>query len=200
LYTIYFAGAHNRLRYGKLIQVPDKPTWYGRLEQVIVELTDLPWPWVDRETLQSLLQVGPRRAQQIMRPCVTRQVGANGVADRNELIAHLKRLAAGDEAHYERRRRQKLAQVLEGLRQAALAQPKVLVEAPTTVFGQQFTNLPDGVSVRPGAISIQFSSPNEALQRLLALAIAIGNDFSEFERIATAEIKTTTGVGTVGNQ
>jgi hypothetical protein len=162
--------------------VPDKPTWYGRLDQVIAELGNLSWPWVDRATLQSLLRVGPRRAQQILQPCVTRQVGANGVAGREELIAHLKRLAAGDEAHYERRRRQRLAQVLEGLRQAALAQPKVLVEAPVTVLNQQFANLPDGVSVLPGAISITFSSPSEALQRLLALAMAIGNDFSEFER------------------
>ena len=164
--------------------MPDKPTWYGRLDQAIAELGNLPWPWVDRETLQSLLQVGPRRAQQILRPCVTRQVGANGVAGREELIAHLKRLAAGDEAHYERRRRQRLAQVLEGLRQTALAQPKVLVEAPTTVLNQEFANLPDGVSVSPGAISITFSSPSEALQRLLALAMAIGNDFNEFERMA----------------
>jgi hypothetical protein len=106
------------------------------------------------------------------------------VAGREELIAHLKRLAAGDDAHYERRRRQRLAQVLEGLRQAALAQPKVLVEAPTTVLHQEFANLPDGVSISPGAISISFSSPSEALQRLLALAMAIGNDFNEFERMA----------------
>lgn len=178
--------------------MPDKPIWYGRLDHIIVELNRLPWPWVDRETLQSLMQVGPRRAQQILRPCVTRKVGANGVADRQELIAHLQRLAAGDEAHYERRRRQRLAQVLEGFRQAALAQPKVLVEAPNTVLGQQLASLPDGVAVKPGAISITFSSPSEALQRLLALAMAIGNDFSEFERVATAEVKTTTGAGAGG--
>jgi len=163
-----------------------------------VELGNLPWPWVDRETLQSLLRVGPRRAQQILRPCVIRQIGANGVASREELIAHLKRLAAGDEAYYERRRRKRLAQVLEGLRQAALAQPKVLVEAPTTVRSQEFANLPDGVSVSPGAISITFSSPSEALQRLLALSMAIGNDFNEFERMAgrqsTREVNTATGV------
>ena len=164
--------------------MPDKPTWYGRLDQVIAELGHLPWPWVDREALQSLLQVGPRRAQQILRPCATRKVGANVVADRAELIAHLKRLAAGDEVHYERRRRQKLAQVLDGLRQAALAQPKVLVEAPATVRHQKLTDLPDGVSISPGAISITFASPHEALQRLLALAMAIGNDFQEFERMA----------------
>jgi hypothetical protein len=106
------------------------------------------------------------------------------VAGREELIAHLKRLATGGEAHYERRRRQRLAQVLEGLRQAALAQPKVLVEAPAHVIRQKIASLPDGVSVSPGAISITFSSPSEALQRLLTLAMAIGNDFNEFERMA----------------
>jgi hypothetical protein len=107
------------------------------------------------------------------------------------MIAHLKRLAAGDQAHYERRRRQKLALVLDGLRRAALIQPKVLVEAPTTVLNQQFADLPDGVSIAPGAISISFSSPSEALQSLLALAMAIGNDFTEFERMA---VVTTPGV------
>ncbi len=171
--------------------MPDKPTWYGQLDEVIAELGRLPWPWVDSKTLQALLRVGPRRAQQILRPCVTRQIGINGVAGRDELIAHLKRLAAGDDAHYERRRRQRLALVLDELRRAALAQPKVLVEAPTTVRNQEFADLPDGVSVSPGSIAITFSTPNEALQRLLALAMAIGNDFAEFERIA---VVTTTGV------
>ena len=174
--------------------MPDKPSWYGRLEHVIVELEQLPWPWVDRETLQSLLQVGVRRAQQIMRPCVTRQVGTNGVAERQKLIAHLKRVAAGDEVHYELRRRQRLAKVLEGFRQAALSRPKVLVEAPVSIVGQQLTNLPEGVTVRPGAISIQFSSTEQALQRLLALAMAIGNDLNECERLTTAEPETTPGV------
>jgi hypothetical protein len=65
------------------------------------------------------------------------------------------------------------------------------------VLNQELAHLPDGVSVSPGAISITFSSPNEALQRLLALAMAIGNDFHEFERMAgdgpTREVVTTTG-------
>lgn len=178
--------------------MPDKPTWYGRLNQVVKELSALPWPWVDRETLQSLLQVGPRRAQQILRPCVTRQIGASGVADREILIAHLKRLASGEAAYYEQRRRHRLGETLDELRQAMLAQPKILVEAPTSVVNLEFANLPDGVSIRPGTISVTFSSTQEALQRLLALAMAIGNDFSEFERIAGDDLigglKTTTGV------
>lgn len=166
--------------------MPDKPTWYSRLDDAIAQLNTLAWPWVDRETLQSLLKVGRRRAQQILQPCVTRQIGASGVADRAELVAHLRRLASGDEAHYERRRRQRLAQTMAALHQAALVQPKVLVEAPIAVLSQHFANLPEGVTVSPGNISISFGSPREALERLLALAMAIGNDFSEFERIAGA--------------
>jgi len=151
---------------------------------MIAELNRLPWPWVDRETLQSLLKVGRRRAQQILQPCVTRQIGSSGVAAREDLIAHLQRLASGEEAHYERRRRQKLAQAMDDLRRAALAEPKVLVEAPLSIVSQQLANLPAGVTVSPGKISIAFSSPAEALERLLALAMAIGNDFAEFERTA----------------
>lgn len=158
--------------------------WYGRLDAIIAELSALPHAWVDRKTLQSLLQVGPRRAQQILRPCVIHQLGASGVADRELLIAHLKRLEAGDQAYYERRRRQRLAHTLNQLRQAVLTRPKLLVEAPISVVDQQFKDLPPGISLTPGVISISFSTSHEALERLLALAMAIGNDFSEFERMA----------------
>jgi hypothetical protein len=159
--------------------VPDKPLWFSRLDQIIGELDRLPWPWVDRETLESVLKVGRRRAQQILQPWVIRQIGANGVADRAELIAYLKRLATGDVAHYERRRRRRLA--------AALAEPRLLVEAPAAVVSQQFADLPEGVIISPGKISVTFSTPSEALQRLLALAMAIGNDPQEFERIVGSD-------------
>jgi hypothetical protein len=96
----------------------------------------------------------------------------------------LKRLASGDGAYYEKQRRQRLAQALDGLRRAAMEQPKLLVESPTAAVNQEFANLPHGVSVSPGAISITFSSPSEALQKLLALAMAIGNDFNQFEQMA----------------
>src|SRR4051794_13264881 len=95
--------------------MPDKPTWSGRREEVARALRELPDPWVDRATLQHLLGVGARRAQQILAPCISRQVGANGLADREALIAHLERLAAGEAVHYEQQRRRRLAGHLEAL-------------------------------------------------------------------------------------
>jgi hypothetical protein len=163
--------------------MPDKPTWYGRLEEIIRELQALPYPWVDRATLEPILGVGRRRAQQILKPSVTHQVGSNGLADRAALIAHLRALAAREEASYEQQRRRRLAGALAQLRQACLEHPRVLVEAPVSVMSQELANLPGGVELGAGYVAVRFSSPQEALEKLLALAMAIGNEMEAFERL-----------------
>ena len=68
------------------------------------------------------------------------------------------------------------------MRLARLKQPQVLVEAPVSVLRQKLDGLPDGVALGPGAIAIQFRTATEALEKLLALAMAIGNDREGFER------------------
>lgn len=162
--------------------MPAKPLWYTRISQVIRELEALPRSFVDRATVEFLLGVGRRRAQQIMAPCITDRVGANGLADRDVLIAHLRRLAEGDEGYYERRRRRKMAQTLGEWQRERVERPQVLVEAPVQVLTQAFADLPEGVRLAPGRITVDFDEPQQALEKLLALAMAVGNDFDGFER------------------
>jgi hypothetical protein len=162
--------------------VPAKPLWYNRIPAVIQTLEALPRPFVDRATVESLLSIGRRRAQQILAPCVTGRIGANGLASREALIAHLRRLAHSDTLHYEQRRRQKVAAKLAELEKERRERPRLLVEAPTHVFTQEFENLPAGVRLEPGRITIEFTDPQQALEKLLALAMAISNDFDRFER------------------
>jgi hypothetical protein len=45
--------------------MPARPAWIGRINEICTELERLPRPFVDRSTLEALLQVGRRRAQQI---------------------------------------------------------------------------------------------------------------------------------------
>jgi len=170
--------------------MPAKPHWYGRLEAIVADLEALPCPWITRGTIEFLLGVGPRRAQQIMAPCAVEQIGSSIVADRHLLIAHLRRLAQGDAGQYESRRRQKLAATLNSLRRVWQEQPKVLVEAPVAVVNQRFEELPEGVDLTPGRIAIAFQNPAEALQKMLALAMAIGRDMQRFEEL--------TGSGSAG--
>ena len=75
--------------------MPAKPLWYSKINDIIQQLQALPRPFVDRATLEFLLGVGRRRAQQILAPCITDRVGTNGLADREVLIAHLRRLGRG---------------------------------------------------------------------------------------------------------
>ena len=162
--------------------MPSKPAWYSKLDDVIRELERLPRPFVDRATLEFLLGVGRRRAQQILAPCITERVGTNGLADRDALISHLRRVAQGDEGYYERRRRRNVAEILAQLQKDRRERPALLVEAPVRVVNQELGSLPAGILLEPGQITVTFDQPQQALEKLLALAMAIGNDFDRFER------------------
>jgi hypothetical protein len=162
--------------------VPAKPAWYSNLAHIIEELRSSPRPFVDRATVEFLLGVGRRRAQQILAPCITDHVGTNGLADRDRLITRLRQLAEGNQGYYELRRRRQLAKAIVQLRKERIEQPQLLVEAPVQVVNQEFENLPAGVRLEPGRITITFDQPRQALEKLLALAMAISNYFDRFER------------------
>jgi hypothetical protein len=161
--------------------VPQKPAWFSRINEIVSQLDALPRPFIDRATVEFLFGVGRRRAQQILAPLISDHVGANGLAPRDALISYLRRLASGDDAHYELLRRQKVAEALEGLHRERLENPPLLVEAPLLVLAQEFENLPPGVHLQPGRLTVDFDSPQQALEKLLALAMAIRNDWERFE-------------------
>jgi hypothetical protein len=163
--------------------VPAKPAWYRNLPYIIEEMRRLPRPYVDRATVEFLLGVSRRRAQQIMAPCITERVGASGLADRDALIRRLEQIAAGEEAFYEVQRRRKVAGLIDALRRERVERPPLLVEAPTAVVNQDFDDLPPGVRLESGRITVEFEKPQQALEKLLALAMAISNDFDRFERV-----------------
>ena len=166
--------------------MPAKPIWYRRLNLIIQQLKEHPRPYVDRATIELLLGIGRRRAQQIMAPYLTDRIGASGLADRNALIDHLERIAAGDDCAYEVQRRQKVANKIAELRKERIEKPRLLIEAPTAVINQQVENLPEGVRLERGRITVEFKSAQDGLEKLLALALGISNDFEAFERAVSS--------------
>jgi len=166
--------------------MPDKPLWLDRLPEAIRQLETSSEPWVDRATLESLLGVGRRRAQQLLSEVSQRHVGTSAVAHRTDLIDHLNRIAAGEQAHYEERRRRQLWQHLAEARREWVRQPPVLVEVPNAQLRQvereDFDGLPEGVELGPGSITVRFGDPEEALRKLMALAVAISQNQQAFEQ------------------
>src|SRR5579863_4291885 len=110
--------------------MPSIPIWYARLEDIITNLRALDSPWVDRPAVEHIFGVGRRRANQILAPCVRRQIGRSGLADRDEFIAHIQRLEADEAASYEQQRRRRLAERIERFRRARTERPVLLNEAP----------------------------------------------------------------------
>jgi hypothetical protein len=169
--------------------MPDKPLWLDRLSEAIRELEENPEPWIHRPDIEALLGVGRRRAQQLLSPLASHRIGTSLAASRTDVLAHLKRLAAGEEAWYEERRRHQLWTQLDDVRRDWISQPPVLVEVSRDqirrVQQHDFDGLPEGVELAPGSITVRFREPDEALQKLMALAMAISQNRLAFdERVA----------------
>ena len=157
--------------------MPDKPTWYGAIPQALQALEALDTPWVDRSLIQSLLGVGRRRAQQLMQPIADHVIGRNLLVSREQLRRFLLDAAAGKPASQDRQRRRRLARQLNEWART----PRLPVEAPARIAQQQLASLPSGIELTPGRISVHFATSREALEKLLALAMAISNDLDGFE-------------------
>ncbi|MCX6596154.1 MAG: hypothetical protein NTV70_07285 [Acidobacteria bacterium] len=157
--------------------MPDKPTWYGSIPEALAALEALESPWIDRQMLQTLLGVGRRRAQQLMKPLANRLIGRNLLVERDRLRQFLSATAAGEPAGMEHQRRLRLARQLEQWART----PRLPVEAPARIIQQQLTSLPAGIELTPGRIAVHFTTSREAMEKLLALALAISNDLEGFE-------------------
>lgn len=61
----------------------------------------------------------------------------------------------------------------------------MLVEIPDAAVRRvevhDFEGLPEGVDLAPGSITVRFSTPDEALEKLLALAMAVSQNRAAFE-------------------
>jgi len=177
--------------------MPALPRWLNHLDRIIADLEALPDSWLDRQTVQDLLGVKPRRAQQIVASCVSRVVGTSALIDRDSFVLVLKRWQSGEAGSYERKRRRRVARIIHQLSLQKAASPVLPVEAPTRVVNQILDHLPPGIHLEKDRITIQFTDSKEALEKLLALAMAIGNEYERFESMAgiAPENKTTPDQG-----
>ncbi len=167
--------------------MPAKPTWYGRYDAIREAIATLPEAWLDRRTVERIFEVGPRRAQQLMRPSGPARLGSSLVVRREAFLEYLARVVSGEAAYYEQRRLARLSEAIERWRGERLRTPALLVEAPVSVGRQRFDDLPEGIELGPGRIVVRFGDCDEALQKLLALAMAMGNDLTRFEELTVVE-------------
>jgi len=161
--------------------MPAKAQWLLHVPEILAELEALDVPIVDRAVCERLFRLRRRRAIDLMRFFGGYQSGRTFLIDRPKLILQLEQIRDSPDFKMEWRRKERLAEKLDAIRRLQ-AGARVAIPIAPDVLGQRLPDLPEGVGLTPGALHIQFQSPEELLGKLFALAQAIANDYEAFEK------------------
>lgn len=159
--------------------MPAQPQWLLRVPEIIEELSALDIPVVDRAIIESIFKVRRRRALQLLASFGGYQAGRTFLVDRRKLICALRQIEASPRFYYEKRRKERLGSLLEKARQhLAAARVSIPVEADT--FTRKTTDLPEGIRLERGRLTVEFQTAEELLKHLFELAQSIANDYERF--------------------
>src|ERR1022692_2186966 len=153
-----------------------KAEWLLRLPEIRAELEHLDVPVVDRAGIEHLFGLRRRRAIELMHQFGGYQTGRTFLVDRARLLEALQSLESREDYTAEKRRRERLGDVVEASREHLIsAQVRIPVRAAAA--RASLDRLAPGVLLMPGMLSIEFRHPIELLEKLYGLAQAISHDF-----------------------
>ena len=162
----------------KDLQVPAKPRWLLSIPDAISQLEQLDRTLLTRRDVERLFGVSKARAATLMQTFGAELVGNQRTLPRTKLLQQLKKHRGRAAFRGEEERR---ARLVAELQQARLT--GVRFKVPAETMSAKLANLPEGVSVARGRIEVRFDGAENALERLFALAQALGNDYVRFEEL-----------------
>ena len=162
--------------------MPAKPEWLLRLPEIRAELEHLDMPIVDRAGVERLFGLRRRRAIELMHEFGGYQTGRTFLLDRVRLLEALQSLESREDYAAEKRRRERLRDVVEASREHLIL-TRVRIPVHAAAMRPSLDRLAPGVILLPGMLSIEFRHPIELLEKLYGLAQAISHDFERFEEL-----------------
>jgi hypothetical protein len=161
--------------------MPAQPLWLDRLPEILTQVAAADAPlWWDRAAIEKLFGLRRRRAISLLQQMGAAYVGNNLAIERSALRRFLEQPRRQD-AYQEEQTRS--AQVATRLGQARREQHARRLVIPTYAppDGIDFAGLPRGVALTRQRLTIDFATPAELLEKLVALAQALMNDYETFE-------------------
>ena len=168
--------------------MPAKPEWLLRLPDIRAQLEYLDAPVVDRAVIERIFGLKRRRAIELLHQFGGYQAGRTFLLDRTRLLEALQALESREGYSAEKRRRERLGDVLEASREHLIAM-RVRIPVRATAAKASLDRLAPGVLLLPGMLTIEFRHPIELLEKLYGLAQAIGHDFERFEGLLPGGVK-----------
>lgn len=162
--------------------MPRKTEWTRKLTRALDELPRLHAPMIDRAAIERLFDVSPRQALRILKRLSPKRAGSSLTIERGELIQKLEALRNDEGVEFERRRQDRIAVEIDRLRRET-ASRRIAIPVDPSVTERRLAELPPGIALTPGQLTVRFTSAENLLALLVELAHAIGNDFARFEQI-----------------
>ena len=147
-----------------------------------MELEHLDVPIVDRAGIARIFGLRRRRAIELMHQFGGYQAGRTFLVDRARLLEALQSLESQEDYAVEKRRRERLQDVVEASREHLIS-TRVRIPVRGAAARAGLDRLAPGVLLLPGMLSIEFRHPIELLEKLYELAQAISHDFDKFEEL-----------------
>jgi hypothetical protein len=162
--------------------VPRKPKHWLHLHDALIEFEQLDVVWVDRATLQETLGCSQTEAWRILKR-LGAEPGPGGalVLAKPVFVERLRAYTEDPRVVFEQRRRERLETALDALSSHTRARLVRVIEGdrPADALGlisSRFGSLPEGVTLTPRSLHIEFGGREEFLTRLGAVLFALEND------------------------
>lgn len=172
-----------------LWEVPTPRTWLPRSQEIVAILRATDADELDRAAIERLFEIQRRAALNLMDQVGTTKQGQRHAVSRTSLLSWVERIVASEGGEFERRQRvneQIAAEMAErhARRQALVDAGKTPVSftLPQELLSSTITSLPHEIEISAGRIVVSFDPdrPEEALQLLYSLGLALSNDFESF--------------------
>jgi hypothetical protein len=158
--------------------MPAQPQWICRIPEILGELSLLDVPVVDRGVIERLFGLRRRRAISLLHALGGFQSGRHFLAETGVVVRKLEAIQGGEQFHYEKRRRRRLAEALAEARRRQAGR-EVVLPAPGVSGG----SVPPGVRLGKGRLEVEFETPEELLGRLFEVARLASEDFETFRAL-----------------
>jgi hypothetical protein len=147
--------------------VSETPTYIHKLDGILAEArSPKPIPFFRRRDIEALFGLKKRQAVNLMHRIGAVRVSQELAVDQRDLVCWLEEMVADPGVTFERRRHDTvIGRIIELKAETAGRAVKIVLPTRTPSL-----DLPDGVAIEPGRLTISFQNEQQLLERLFLLA------------------------------
>jgi hypothetical protein len=147
--------------------LPDNPTYIHKLAEILAEArAPKPIPFFRRRDIEALFGLKKRQAVNLMHRIGAIRVSRELAVEKRDLLRWLEQMIEDPSIAIEQRRHERVIDRIVELKAETVARAvKIVLPDPKTSV-----ELPDGVSLQRGLLTISFENEQQLLERLFLLA------------------------------